>query len=145
MFFAQLIIGAILVCMTVLVHAVVLDRLMKFLETAGPAFYRRFYRHWKPPVLIFTVLGVLCAHIIQIWLWAVFYMGVTEFESFEEALYFSTSTFTTVGYGDVVLDKSWRLIGSFQSANGFILFGWSTAFIFKVMSKLYETDILRKR
>ena len=145
MFFAQLVLGAILVCMTVLVHAVALDRLMKFLAQAGPAFYRRFYRHWKAPMLIVTALGVFCAHIVQIWLWAIFYISVTEFESFEEALYFSTSTFTTVGYGDIVLDESWRLISSFQSANGFLLFGWSTAFIFEVMSKLYETDVLRKR
>ncbi|MGH1457204.1 MAG: hypothetical protein ACRBDI_10515 [Alphaproteobacteria bacterium] len=39
------------------------------------------------------------------------------------------------------MDKEWRLVSSFQSANGFILFGWSTAFIFEVMSKLYEDEV----
>ena len=42
------------------------------------------------------------------------------------------------GFGDVVLDEKWRLISSFQSANGFILFGWSTAFIFEIMSSRYS-------
>lgn len=145
MFFVQLLAGTILVCLTVMIHAIVLDRLMHILGHARPIFYRYFLRKWKLPMLILTVLGVFSAHIVQIWLWAAFYISVTEFSSFEQALYFSTSTFTTVGYGDVVLDKSWRLLSSFQAANGFILFGWSTAFIFEVMSKLDETDVLRKR
>ena len=77
---------------------------------------------------------------IQIWLWALFYLRVGALPALEEALYFSTSTFTTVGYGDVVLTGKWRLVSSFQAANGFILFGWSTAFIFEIMSRLYEGD-----
>lgn len=91
-------------------------------------------------MLVGAVLGIFCAHMAQIWLWAVFYIGIGEISDIETALYFSTTTFTTVGYGDVILDKDWRLVSSFQSANGFILFGWSTAFIFEVMSKLYQKD-----
>ena len=146
MFFLQLVIGAVLVCMTVVIHAVALEKIMKVLAAYGPYVYRKVHsRLWKSVILVFAVLGVFCAHIVQIWLWAVFYLGVDALPDFEEALYFSTSCFTTVGFGDVVLDKDWRLISSFQSANGFILFGWSTAFIFEVMSKLYETDSIQRR
>lgn len=145
MFINELVIGAILVCATVLIHAIALDRLMRLLEFIGPLFFKRFRRLWKIPMLVVTVLCVLVAHIIQIWLWAFFYIGVAAVPDFETALYFSTSTFTTVGYGDVVLDKTWRLISSFQSANGFLMFGWSTAFIFEVTSKLYDRDPIRKR
>ena len=49
---------------------------------------------------------------------------------FEEALYFSTVTYTTLGYGDVILDERWRLLGSFEAANGIVMFGWTTALIF---------------
>ncbi len=142
--FIQFAIGTALVCLTVLIHAAALDRLMKFLETLGPILFRHFRLHWRIPLLVITVLGVFCAHIVQIWLWAVLYLGIGAMTDFEESLYFSTATFTTVGFGDVVLNKTWRLLSSFQSANGFILFGWSTAFIFEVMSKLYDKNIIKK-
>ncbi len=97
-------------------------------------------RHWKVPMLVAIVLGIFLAHIIQIWIWAAFYLYVGVFDTLESSLYFSTTTFTTVGYGDVFLGEDWRLVGSFESANGLILIGWSTAFIFEVMSKLYKDD-----
>ena len=55
---------------------------------------------------------------------------------FEAALYFSTTSFTTIGYGDVVLDKQWRLVSAIEGANGLLLFGWSTAFLFSVISRM---------
>lgn len=144
MFISQLVIGALLICLTVIIHAVILDRLMQLLERLGPAVFKIFKSLWNIPLLTITVLGVFIAHIIQIWLWAAFYLCVDALPNIESALYFSTSTFTTVGFGDIVLNKEWRLISSFQSANGFILFGWSTAFIFEVMSKLYKNEAIKK-
>ena len=138
--FIQFVIGAILIIVTVIIHALVLDKIMRLLEHYGPRFFKWFKMMWRTYILAFSVLGVFCAHIVQIWIWAMFYIGVGAFPTLEEALYFSTSTFTTVGFGDVVLGENWRLVSSFQSANGFILFGWSTAFIFEVMSKLYSDD-----
>ncbi len=136
----QFIIGAVLICVTVVIHAVVLDYLINWIMQSANASRLLFKRFWKIPLLVSAVLGVFCAHIVQIWIWAMFYLVINVMPNLEEALYFSTSTFTTVGFGDLYLDKEWRLVSSFQSANGFILFGWSTAFIFEVMSKLYERD-----
>lgn len=145
MFLLQLSISAVLICLTVIIHAVILNALMDLLEKSGPLAYKHFRRNWKTPLLVLTVLGTFFAHILQIWLWAGFYLLFTDLNGLEEALYFSTSTFTTVGFGDLVLDEEWRLTSSFQSANGFILFGWSTAFIFEVMSKLYRQDTIDRR
>ena len=136
----QLCIGALLIGLTVVIHALVLDKLIKFLEVNGGKIFHRFRLFWRAAILTIAVLGVFCAHIVQIWLWAFLYMAVGALPGLEEALYFSTSTFTTVGFGDIVLAKEWRLVSSFQSANGFILFGWSTAFIFEIMSKLYNDE-----
>lgn len=140
MFVFQLFIGVFLICLTVVIHAVALDYLILWIKKSGNKMRLMFKRHWKVPVLIIAVLGTFGAHIVQIWIWAVFYMMIGVMPDLEEALYFSTSAFTTVGFGDIFLDKDWRLVSSFQSANGFILFGWSTAFIFEVMSKLYEDE-----
>ena len=140
MLLIQFFIGALLICLTVVIHAIALDSLFTWLERSKNKVRLVFRKHWKIPILVTAVLGVFIAHIVQIWIWALFYLFVGALPDFEESLYFSTSTFTTVGFGDIFLDKTWRLISSFQSANGFILFGWSTAFIFEVMSKLYEDD-----
>ncbi len=140
MFVSQLFIGALLICVTVVIHAVALDVLIRWISANANRMRLIFKRHWKVPMITLAVLGIFCAHVVQIWVWAVFYLVINVLPDMETALYFSTSTFTTVGYGDVILEKDWRLVSSFQSANGFILFGWSTAFIFEVMSKLYEDE-----
>jgi len=140
MLLSQLAIGAILLCITVVIHAVVLDRLLNVFEKGSNRVRLMFGKSWKIPVLVIAVLGVFTAHVVQIWLWAMFYLYIEVLPDLESALYFSTTTFTTVGYGDVFLDKDWRLLSSVQSANGFIMFGWSTAFIFEIMSKLYKGE-----
>jgi len=136
----QFLIGTVLICLTVLIHAIVLDRLIRFLDRRSPRDFRKFHMFWKVPMLMIAVLGVFCSHIVQIWLWAALYLFVRALPDFETALYFSTVTFTTLGYGDIVLDKGWRLVSAFQAANGYILFGCSTAFIFEVISKLYTRE-----
>ena len=140
----QFFIGALLIGATVIIHATVLDRLIVLLKLIGPFIYKHFGRAWNIPILVMAALGVFGAHVIEIWLWAMFYLSVDALHGLEEALYFSTATFTTVGWGDVVLTPDWRLISSFQSVNGFLLFGWSTAFIFEVMARLYGKEPIRK-
>lgn len=144
MFLAEMLIGGALILATFIIHAFTLDRLMVALELWGPHVYQYVQKLWKIPMLLLTVAGVFCAHIAQIWLWAFLYLFLHALPNLEEALYFSTVSFTTVGFGDVVLSQEWRLLGAFQAANGFILFGWSTAFIFEVMSKLYKGESIRK-
>ena len=81
---------------------------------------------------------MITAHVAETWIWATFSHFIEEFSNFEAALYFSTSSFTTVGYGDLVLSEEWRLMGALESANGMMLFGWSTAFIFEVVRRSYR-------
>ena len=141
MFMFQLFIGAVLICLTVIVHAIVLDNLIVIVNHWKNTSRLIFKRYWKIPLLLCAVLGVFAAHVIEIWIWAFFYIFVGALEGLEVALYFSTITFTTVGFGDVVLGHDWRLVSSFEAANGFLLFGWSPAFIFEIMSKLYEQEL----
>jgi len=58
----------------------------------------------------------------------------------ETAFYFSMVTFTTLGYGDVVLTGQWRALASIQAANGVIVFGWTTALIFYFIQRIYKSD-----
>jgi hypothetical protein len=131
---SQLTIGSALVVVTVLVHGVSLDIILRALRAIGMETLIR----WRLLSLSLLVLAVFSAHLIEIGIWAVFYFFIEEIPTFKTALYFSTSSFTTVGYGDLTLSEEWRLLGSLESANGMILFGWSTAFIFTVIHRIYE-------
>ena len=136
----QLLLGMLLIMATVLVHGMSLDYLIRILEKIWPTFKTKFSRNGKPLFLSITVLGIFLAHILEIWMWAVVFLLTGEVQNLESALYFSTVTFTTVGYGDVTLSEQWRLLGSVESANGMLLFGWSTAFIFEIMRYAWEFD-----
>lgn len=98
-------------------------------------------------VIVLGVFGVFALHTVEIWLYAALYRVVLiETRSFEEALYFSTVTFASLGYGDIVLSSRWRLISAIEAANGVILFAWSTAFLFTLTRRLnlIERDWLER-
>lgn len=90
-------------------------------------------------LLIVTLFGALMfLHAIQTSLWAVFYYTRNLFSDFETSLYFSTVSFTTIGYGDVVLPQKWRLLGVVEGLSGTLLCGVSTAFIFAVINAMFQ-------
>ncbi len=89
-------------------------------------------------MFLVTVLGIFMIHTFEVWLWAILYLLLGEFESLERALYFSTITFTTLGYGDIILNVRWQLLSGFEAVNGIILFGVSTAILFAVMRRMFE-------
>jgi len=81
------------------------------------------------------------AIIIEAWVWALVYLHdplITELNDLETALYFSMVTFTTLGYGDVVLIGKGRALATIQAANGVIIFGWTTALIFYFIQQTYK-------
>ena len=87
------------------------------------------------------VVGVIVVMI----LWALALYGLGIFLEFEPALYFSMISFTTLGFGDVILPVEWRLLSGFIATDGFILFGLNTAFLFEALRRLREEAPLRKR
>ena len=91
-------------------------------------------------LLSYFVLWLFVATVLEVWAWAMLYLLIGAVGSTEEALYFSTTTFTTLGFGDLTLDEQWRLLSSFEGANGLLMFGWSTALIFAAVQKVYGYD-----
>ena len=59
-----------------------------------------------------------------------------EFQEFGSAYYYPAVNFTTLGYGDLVLTPSWRLLGSLEATNGMLMFGVSAAMVFAVIQRL---------
>lgn len=86
--------------------------------------------------IIVYVLSIFALHSIQIWLYVIAFIAVGGFDNISDALYYSISSFTTVGYGDLNPSGDWRLLGAIESANGFLLIGWSTAFLVSLSSRI---------
>lgn len=69
-------------------------------------------------------------------MFAILYLQLGAFGHFEQALYFSTITYATIGYGDLVMVHQWRILGGIEGAAGVIMLGWSTAFLISLLSQL---------
>jgi hypothetical protein len=80
----------------------------------------------------------LIAHLLGMALWAVLFVACGEFSTFGLAYYHSAVNYTTLGYGDVILSPSWKLLGPLEAANGALMFGLSTAMIFALIQRLIQ-------
>jgi len=80
------------------------------------------------------------AHLIEIALWAVLFIICGEFKEFGIAYYFSAVNYTTLGYGDLIMSPSWKLLGPLEAADGTLMFGVSTAIIFAVIVRLIQAQ-----
>lgn len=87
-------------------------------------------------ILATAFAAIIAAHTIQIWAWAVTFVGIGALPNVADAFYFSTVTNTTLGYGDVVLTHDYRLFGTFAGVNGLLTFGLSTAFLVGLVGKI---------
>ncbi len=134
--FLRLSLGAGLIAATVVIQAlfmsVGLDYFKRIEERRPEAMARK-----PATTTVIWILFLLIPIVLDVTLWATFYSVGGALPSFDEAIYFSTVTFTTVGYGDIVLDREWRQLATFEAVNGWIIFGWATALIMAVVQRLY--------
>jgi len=89
-------------------------------------------------LLLRLFVGIVLLHLVQIGVWAVVFWRAHELPNVETALYFSLATYTTIGFGDVVVGPGWRVLAGIEGLTGILLVGWSTAFVFAVVNRMYE-------
>ena len=88
-----------------------------------------------------VTLLALVAHLVEIAAWAVVFVVYGEFSGLAEAFYNSAVNYTSLGLGDAVLSRSWRLLAPLETADGMLMFGVSTAMIFAVCQRLVQTRL----
>jgi hypothetical protein len=132
----KLIIGFGLMALCVVIHAVGLTAAIRYLRRSSDC-VRTF---WGSTCLLIAIAGcAIFVHLLEITVWAVFYVWTHAMLDMDSALYFSAVTYTTVGYGDVVLPREWHLVGGVEALTGILMCGWSTAFFFAVVSRMYQS------
>jgi len=133
-------VGAALILVTTVVHAAAMHGLMEQMRAHHALSRARRSALRRVAVVSGTVLALLLATILEAAMWAGAYLALGALPEFEAALYFSMVTYTTLGYGDVVLSSdTWRLLAGVEAANGVLMLGWSTALTLAVIQRLYAS------
>jgi len=128
----------LLTSLTVVIHGIGMVLALWRFEQIWPRLKDRlslFRGLWLTLRLVALVLTV---HFVEAAVWGVGLHLLRIFPDFETAIYFSAATYTTVGYGDVVLPVRWRLLGPLEAMLGMLMFGWSTGVLFFIVMKLHE-------
>jgi hypothetical protein len=131
-------VGAIAVLCTIFIHALALGATVHFIR------HERRHRQVGAGLRIDLAISVMViffaflAHLIEIALWAGLFVICGEFSEFQTAYYHSAVNYTTLGYGDLIMTPSWRLLGPLEAADGALMFGVSTAMIFTVILRLIQ-------
>ena len=97
-------------------------------------------------LLIGAVMCVLViGNILQVAIWASFFMYLDQFETFSVALYHSAVNFSTLGYGDIVMSEDYRMLGPLQALNGVLMVGVSTAMVMTTLQHALKLAIAERR
>ncbi|GAA0854872.1 ion channel [Aliiglaciecola litoralis] len=140
----QLALGAAIIIMTIIVQVVFLGTLAAFFGNI---------KHWVSHgrrnlkniiVMVFSVLWLVIGITINTWIWAFTFLIIDEFQNIENALYFAIASFTTLGYGDLLMSENWRILGSLSAVNGLIVFGLNTAFLVELMISTWGKTRIRQ-
>ena len=131
-------VGAIAVLCTIFIHALALGATVNYFRyqrrsgRAGAGFRIDF------TIVVSVIAFAFLAHLIEVALWAELFLICGEFQQFGIAFYHSAVNYTTLGYGDIVMTPSWKLLGPLEAADGALMFGVSTAMIFAVIVRLMQ-------
>lgn len=97
-------------------------------------------RRW---ILVFAIalLAVVGSNTIEVWILALAILALGALPTIADAIYFALTTYTTLGYGDLVLADGYRIFGAFGSVSGLLAFGLSTAFLVNLFSRVVPSDL----
>ena len=124
-----------LVAVTVVVHAAGFSLLLRSLmksRDVPPT------RAWPITWLLIRVAWLLIlVHGAEISIWASFYLWEGCLPDAESAFYFSGVTYSSIGYGDLVLPKPWRMLGPVEGLTGILMCGLSAGLFFAILTRIY--------
>jgi voltage-gated potassium channel len=134
--------GIVAVC--VVIHVIGMVSLIEWLLDQRTTLERKTGMTQFSLLLIVIFAIVILLHLAETAIWAAFYSWRHLFPDYETSLYFSLGSYTTIGYGDVVLPQRWRLLGGIEGVSGVLLCGLSTAFIFAIVNALFQIRMQKR-
>lgn len=141
--FGELVASFVLLGLCVLIHSAGIALILRQIHTHPPV---PTAHPWKVAMFIVQVAWKLTSlHLFQLILWAVYFRVQGCLPDFETALYFSGVSYSTLGYGDVVLPQGWRMLGPAEGLTGILMCGFSTGLFFAISHRVLESRMQRHR
>jgi hypothetical protein len=131
-------VGAIAVLCTIFIHALALGVTVNFFRYEKRRGRVGAGLRIDLTIFVLVISFAFIAHLVEIALWAKVLVVCGEFQQFGIAFYHSAVNYTTLGYGDIIMTPSWRMLGPLEATDGALMFGVSTAMIFAVIARLMQ-------
>ena len=129
----------LLLTLTLCLQCVAITTLVEWLKRV---LTRDIHKHgpiYSATLVVKSTTAIVVLHGLEILLWASFYRSHC-FPSWELAFYFSASSYSTVGYGDLILPSNWRLLGPLEGIIGVLMCGISVSVLFALVTRLLDRD-----
>jgi len=143
--FIQIAIGSVLMLTTIVFTGTTLWIVEALLRRFHPWLTREPHGPKLAALLIAAALWIMGVVTVDVWVWAAAFDLLGVFPSLEPSVYFALVSFTTLGYGDVILPEQWRLLGGMAGANGFMIFGFLIAMLVEALRHVRLSQIERRR
>jgi hypothetical protein len=138
----KILVAASLVVVTVAIHAGGFSALLRVVIRSHVLDASGFH------IVTLWLIGMTCwlilIHLLEIGVWGLFYFWQGAMPDAESAFYFSGVAYTSVGFGDVVLPKSWRMLAALETLTGILMTGLSTGLFFAVVIR-WISNFMRSR
>jgi hypothetical protein len=137
--FYQVAAAVLLLSLTLCLQCVGVAALIEWLKRVLSRDIQKHGPVYSATLVVKSMVAIVILHGVVILLWAGFYR-TRCFPSWELAFYFSASSYSTVGYGDLILPSKWRLLGPLEGITGILMCGISVSVLFALVTRLLDRD-----
>jgi hypothetical protein len=143
----ELTLGFLLIIFTFVIHSAGMYLVMHKFELNCPRYLHEKNEFRRQFYFGQLVIGMVLTHILEVFVIALVLYGIDAMSNLRTAFYFTGETYTTLGFGDILLPTGWRQLALFIAMSGLFTFGWSTGVLVSIVGKTYEAQFsnLRKR
>ena len=135
----QLGVAFLLMTLTVWLECVGIARLITWARRAVAGDIHKLGPFRSAALVVRVTTAIIALHGLQVLAWAGCYRWLC-LPSWESALYFSATSYTTVGYGDIILPSKWRMLGPIESILGILMCGLSVSLLFAIATRLVGNE-----
>jgi len=141
----EIVIGMVLVICTLSIHSTGMYPVMHRFEVHWPVYLAETREIRRQIFFGWLVVTMLVVHVVEVLFIAVVLYAVHAIGEFRTAFYFAGESYTTLGYGDILLPPHWRQLALFMAMSGLFSFGWSTGVLVHIVGKTYEAQFAHLR
>ena len=131
--------GGVMLVIIVLLHGAGLDRVVtRYKRRADTLRAKGRPPHFATCVFATTILLILILHIAEACIWGVVLNKVGLIQNLRDSIYFSANTYTTIGYGLMILPFDWRELSPIMAMSGLFTFAWTTGEMFNIAQRQHQ-------